>query len=259
MTLGPRLACALTLAALAAGCSSTEKDVPSDPAWGDAEAAYVAGDWSRAIASFQRFLADNPRDPRRFDARLRIGRAHLALGRPAAALPHVEEVIASDGAPSERVAEGHSVRGLIYHQMGLPERAETDFLRALSKGGGQIRRDDCLYFLGVSRIRQGRWDEGIADLNLLLRETPDSAWAPRARGIRGSTSHVFVVQAGAFADAAGARRRADDLRERGIDVELVPDGALTAVRFGRFRTWREAQAEAERVQRECEMETVVIP
>jgi len=248
----------LLLASLAAaGCTSTPESGPKDSDWTNAEAAYLGGEWGSAISGYERWIAANSSDRRVNAAKLRIARSWLSLGKPGNALPVLDEVLNS-GPASALVADAHAARGMAYHGLGSPPKAEAEFVDALRIGGDEVRRDECLYYLGLSKIRQGRWEPGLTDLFILLRESPDSPYAPKAKALRAAPDHIFSIQAGAFADPAGARRRAEELKAKGYEPFLVPDGALNCVRIGRFTTWREAQDEA-KILEAAGIETTVVP
>lgn len=249
---------ALLLAALAAGCSSTPDDAPRDTAFSDAEAAYLQESWSVAIPAYERFLSAHPDDSRACYAKLRIGRANLALNRPSAALPWLDQAVS--GAPDSRLkADAHAARGVAQHMLGSPARAEAELLEAIRIGGDEVRKDECLYYLGVCRIRQGDWEEGLADMGAVIKTAPDSPYAAKARSLRGSGVRAFAIQVGAFGDPAGARRRADDLRAKGYDSEIVPEGALNCVRTGRYATWAEAAEAAKALETVTGYDATVVP
>ncbi|MCE9581773.1 MAG: tetratricopeptide repeat protein [Planctomycetes bacterium] len=254
--IAPALFAALLLSA--AGCSSGPDKTSEDPGWRDAESAYLAGDWPTAISAYERFISAHPDDKRATDARLRIGRAYLAQNRPASALPFLDQVVSSNP-PDPVKADAHAARGMAQHLLGNPQRAEAEFMDAVRIGGSEIRRDECLYYVAVSKIRQGRWDEGLGDLGLVVRETPDSPYAIKARALRSSPERFFTVQAGAFADPAGARRRADELRTKGFDATIVPEGTLNCVRVGKYSGWREAIDQAKLIETTVGGETAVVP
>lgn len=248
----------LCAAIAAAGCSTTPDKPSTDPDWKSGEEAFLLGDWDRAIASYKRFLAAHASDDRVAEAHARIGRAWLGLGNPASALTSFDAALAAD--PDDLVAgDARLGRGMAYHALGSPPRAESEFVEALRVGGDRIRRDDALWFLGLSRIRQGKWDEGLADLLVLTKDYPDSPWAARARALRAAPERFFAVQVGAFSDPAGARARSEELRKKGYDPAIVPWDALHCVRVGRYPTWREAQAAAEEVAGATGLETAVVP
>jgi tetratricopeptide (TPR) repeat protein len=253
-----RLLACLAVLAIAAGCSSTPEGPPEDRTWKDADAAYLAGDWTAAMRGYEEWTRNHPGDDRRPTAKLRIARCHLALGRPASALPLLDEVISADP-PAPLAGDARAARGMVYHLLGFPAKAEPEFVDALRVGGDDIRRDEATYFLALSKIRQGRWDDGLTDLAILLKTYPDSPWVPKARDLRATTERVFSVQAGAFSDPAGARKRADELKARGYDPAIVPDGGLHCVRVGRFATWREAKAEADALSAATGVETAIVP
>ncbi len=247
----------LAVAALA-GCSGTEKDQPRDTSWTDAEAAYLAGEWSVAIPAYDRFISSHADDSRVVHARLRVGRSYLAMNRPAAALPFIDQAL-SDAPDRKFRADAHSARGIAQHLLGAPEKAEAEFLEAIRIGEGYIRKDEVLYYLGVCRIRRGDWDDGLADMGAVIKEAPDSPYAAKARSIRSSGVRAFSVQVGAFGDPAGARRRADELRAKGYDSEIVPEGTLNCVRTGRYATWGEATEAARALETVTGFDAAVVP
>lgn len=248
----------LLLAGLAAaGCSTTPDGPSNDPDWKSAEEAYLSGDFNAAAARFQKFVSANPKDDRVPQAKLRIGRSYLALGNPARALQYLDEVLAS-GPGAALEGDAHAARGMAFHGLGSPSKAESEFQDALRTGGDEVRRDECLWYLGLSRIRQSRWDEGLGDLGVLLKDHPDSSYAARAKALRAQPDRAFSIQAGAFSDPAGARRRSEELKAKGYEPEIVPDGGFHCVRVGRFTSWREAQNEAAALEA-AGFETAVVP
>jgi tetratricopeptide (TPR) repeat protein len=252
------LARALLLTIAVAGCSTTPDDKPHDTAWSDAEGAYLSGEWATAIPAYDRFIAGHADDSRVVIAKLRIGRSYLAQNRPASALPFIDQAIAN--APDRPFkADAHAARGLAQHQLGSPVKAEADFLEAIRVGEDRVRKDECLYYLGVCKIRSGDWEEGLAYMGSVLKEAPDSPYAIKARSLRSSGVRAFAVQVGAFTDPAGARRRSDDLRAKGYDSEIVPEGTLNCVRTGRYASWTEASEAARALETVTGFESVVVP
>ncbi|MEK7466453.1 MAG: tetratricopeptide repeat protein [Planctomycetota bacterium] len=257
MTLA-RLSVALLTALAVAGCSGTPDDQPKDTSWSDAEAAYLSGEWSSAIPAYDRFINSHPDDPRIVTAKLRIARAWLAQNRPASALPFIDHAIAN--APDRPFkADAHAARGLAQHMLGAPAKAEAEFLEAIRVGEDRVRKDECLYYLGVCKIRAGDWEEGLAYMGSVIKEAPDSPYSVKARSIRSSGVRAFAIQVGAFGEPAGARRRADDLRAKGYDSEIVPEGTLNCVRTGRYATWGEATEAARALETVTGYEAVVVP
>ncbi|KAF0243831.1 MAG: hypothetical protein FD180_3047 [Planctomycetota bacterium] len=253
-----RLPAVLFLAIAVAGCSTSEEDKPNDTSWTDAEAAYLSGDWSVSIAAYDRFISDHPDDDHVVTARLRIGRACLAQNRPAVALPYIDQVLASS--PDRPLkADAHAARGLAQHLLGSPAKAEAEFLEAIRIGEDRVRKDECLYYLGVCKIRSGDWEEGLAYMSSVIKEAPDSPYAVKARSLRGSGVRAFAIQTGAFSDPGGARRRADELRAKGYDSEIVPEGTLNCVRTGQYATWSEATEAARALETVTGFEAVVVP
>jgi tetratricopeptide (TPR) repeat protein len=253
-----RLTAALLLAFAAAGCSTTEENKPTDTSWTEAEGAYLAGEWATAIPAYDRFINGHADDPRVVTAKLRIGRAYLAQNRPANALPFIDQAFAA--APDRAFkADAHAARGLAQHLLGSPARAEAEFLEAIRVGEDRVRKDECLYYLGVCKIREGDWEEGLAYMGSVIKEAPDSPYAVKARSIRASGTRAFAIQVGAFSDPAGARRRSDDLRAKGYDSEIVPEGTLNCVRTGRYTSWAEATEAARALESVTGYESVVVP
>jgi tetratricopeptide (TPR) repeat protein len=242
---------------LVPGCSSGP-DKPEAGDWQQGDEAFLAGRWDAAIAAYRRFVQSNPRDSQVPLAHLRIGRAYLAQGQPGSALPEFDLALEGDGSDAVE-AEAHAARGIAYHGLGSPAKAELEFTAALRTGGKRVRRDEALFYLGVSKIRQGRWDEGLADLHTVTREHADSEFAARARAVRSAPERSFAIQVGAFSDPAGARRRCDELKAKGYEPVIVPQEDLQCVRVGRYTSWREAQAAADGVKDKTGLETVVVP
>ena len=248
----------LLLALAVAGCAGTEKDQPKDTSWSDAEGAYLSGEWSSAIPAYDRFIASHAEDPRVVTAKLRIGRAYLAQNRPANALPFIDQALAAASDRSLK-ADAHAARGLAQHMLGSPAKAEAEFLEAIRVGEDRVRKDECLYYLGVCKIRAGDWEEGLAYMGSVIKEAPDSPYAVKARALRSSGHRAFAIQVGAFTEPGGARRRADELRAKGYDSEIVPEGTLNCVRTGRYATWGEATEAARALETVTGFEAVVVP
>jgi serine/threonine protein kinase/Flp pilus assembly protein TadD len=208
-------------------------DLKPATAWGYfllGDEAYRRGDRAGAIRAFEAAVGLSPED---FWSELLLARCYAdrkEWDRAKACLT-VSIVVRPD------VVWARLLRGYVHREMGVLVAADADFAKAeeLLAGGadGAARFSLCLN-RGLLRLRQGRHDEGVADLEAAARLQPDD-WSPHLNLARA------YEQAGSKDEAEGelrlvlARRppplvlsdyhaaRARDLYEARRDEEAVAE------------------------------------
>ena len=219
-------------------------------------------------------------------ASLSQARSDLDAGRLPEAERQLSALISANGASSV-LSELHYLRGVARQKQGRYLEARQDFtLGATSRGTRQTQvfsavalanmdfEEGCdapaislyrqaldsnvrdlpidlmLLRLGVALQRQGRWTEADDIFARLISQYPKSPLVPQARQRFEATA--FTVQAGLFVDRRNADALAANLRSRNFPVSqsvtLSDNRTAYLVNVGRFRTFDEARATAQRLQ-----------
>lgn len=181
--------------------------------------------FSVRIWTLATFLALAGCAPRGLEA-LRRGDEALAAGRPADAVPLLEQAVTD--LPTEALAWNQL--GLAYHGVGKPDEARKAYLRALEANRNLF---DVQFNLGALEFEAGRWTEAERALRTYLAVAPNRT----------------NVQAWRMLGEAQLATQQIDLAERHLAtaVQLAPEDAVLRNRLGwalaQKRRWRDAQAQ----------------
>jgi tetratricopeptide (TPR) repeat protein len=208
-------------------------DLKPATAWGYfllGDEAYRRGDRPGAIRAFEAAVGLSPED---FWSELLLARCYADRKEwdKAMACLTVSIVVRPD------VVWARLLRGYVHGEMGVLVAADADFAKAeeLLAGGsdGAARFSLCLN-RGLLRLRQGRLDEGVADLGAAARLQPDD-WSPHLNLARAYEQAGRKGEAGREVQLVLARRppplvladyhaaRARDLYEARRDEEAVAE------------------------------------
>jgi tetratricopeptide (TPR) repeat protein len=171
------------------------------------------------------FLALGGCAPRGLEA-LRRGDEALAAGRPAEAVPLLEQAVTD--LPTEALAWNQL--GLAYHGVGKADEARKAYLRALEANRNLF---DVQFNLGALEFESGRWTEAERALRTYLALVPNRT----------------NVQAWRMLGEAQLATQQIDLAERHLAtaVQLAPDDPVLRNRLGwalaQKRRWRDAHAQ----------------
>lgn len=181
--------------------------------------------FSVRIWTLATFLALAGCAPRGLEA-LRRGDEALAAGRPAEAVPLLEQAVTD--LPTEALAWNQL--GLAYHGIGKPDEARKAYLRALEANRNLF---DVQFNLGALEFESGRWTEAERALRTYLALVPNRT----------------NVQAWRMLGEAQLATQQIDLAERHLAtaVQLAPDDPVLRNRLGwalaQKRRWRDAHAQ----------------
>jgi len=251
----PTLVRALVLLALV-GCSQPPPASRSSPRLlGEAEQAMLQGQWDRAAAQYESFLAENPGDGQRAEVRLQLGKCRLAAGKPEPAIRAFDQALGEQ--PSAPVRwEILFRRAIAYRLQGDAVRAVDGFrsvvMSPLGERGRSVTNDELHYEYATALFRTGNFVSGQAELKLCNPTGPyEKQLAPRL-GMTG-----YSVQIGAYGTEDSARAEAAKLGASLRQVSGLPP--LFLVLVGSFPRYEDAQKELSRLQRQGYTEAFILP
>lgn len=237
--------------AACAGCVSTSGGRADSPVLETATATYLAGEYDEAVRMYTDFLATSPPASLEAEGYLGRGNAYYRLAR--------FELAEADFRASERAARDRNIRAQatlgLAHSLFAQDRygeAERLYLQMLRSYKGSVPLDEATYRLGMTLVRQGKWDDGQHYLDDVVASWPTGEFAKLAKAkIPSVQERTFSVQIGAFTNRTLADGEAAKLKAKGFPGEVVAidmDGVRGfAVRSGRFATWGEAGDHASRL------------
>jgi TolA-binding protein len=248
---------ALLLLALASGC--THHGRADQAVFDSGYAAFEAGDYSRAVKDFSRYLRMDPDSPDRGEVYYYRGQALVHLERrPEAKADFLRALGADPRSPIDQFAR--VALGNLYYEEASDVEAVKQYAAVLDDPHDEIPVPHVLLRTGVALQRLGRWDKGRRYLEYLMVHHPDSAAARQAA--RYAAADAFRVQTGAFSVKASATAQARRVRQAGFSPRLarvVSSGRrLTAVQVGRAQTYSEAASLARRL-RQAGFNTLIVP
>lgn len=132
------------------------------------------GEWDKAIAAYEHYLELD--EAAASQVRLQVARAYESLGNPEKALQHLRAIALADLDPSQKAEVLESMADLL-RQMEDYEGALAAYDEILSFAKLAHYRSLILEKKGVTLLRAGRQDEGIAVLNQVLEEYPQTSGA----------------------------------------------------------------------------------
>jgi len=125
----------------------------------------------------------------------------------------------------------------------FPQASEV-LSKALARYPNQIPRDEALYKLAITHLRQGNHYQALPYLQDVAANFPNSVFAERAHDAIAHAAASMSVQFGVFRDRTAADVFAQNLRNIGIDARIESitreQKPLFAVRAGAYRDWDEA-------------------
>jgi tetratricopeptide (TPR) repeat protein len=245
-------------AAAAAGCASPPAPRRAELLQ-EADRQFLAGQFGPAAANYEAYLAENPGEARRAEIEGRMGRCHLAQGRPDAAIRAFDRALATSP-PAE-------ARWSIAFRRAVALRMQGDLPRALEgfravaaappdERGRAVVADELYFEHATALFRAGQWKAGQEELS---RVSPRGPFAARARLCRALTA--FTVQIGAFHEEPQAAAQAEKARARVLPVpaRAPGDAPLFVVTSGSFARYDDAQREADRLRKSGYPDAFVIP
>jgi len=253
--------------ALVCGCVAYPTGVAGlgvPAAFAEGEAAYLAGDYSRAKSLFIRFKDSRHSDPFTPWAHYWIAKCDLNLGSPRAARILFSRALSSQLSPH---LEAAALMGL-----GDAYYAERDHAQAYAhyrrlKSGrlvGRVRAEELELKLGMCQKELGRRRAADRHFSNVIKTDASSRYAREAAKMRSATpsrtpSRAAVpargrwhVQAGVFSKSQGARDLQSRLRRSRFSFSVVTERKAGAVyyvvRGGTHATEAAAKSEAGRLQ-----------
>lgn len=221
---------------------------------------YRARQYQPAEAELNRFLAEVKTGPEVADALYVRGLIRVQTDRPGEARSDFEQAFGYKPSPL-LAAKLEVALGNLDTSAERPQEAITHYAAALYNLPIGPPTDQVLYWMGVNQQILGQWMEAGLSFSRLLEEYRTSPLAEKARGrLR---YHAFTVCLGAYSDLSAAHRRADELREKKLDV-LVTGGVqadglpMAMVQMGSYRTLAEAKTALAEVQKN-EPQAEIVP
>ncbi len=155
------------------------------------------GHLEAAILAFETFLQEQPKDPRRAEARFFLAEAKLEKGLSAEALRDYRAFL--------KEFPKHGLSSRAHFRVGTLEldnkryKAASTHFSAVEKGP---LADQALYYLGHIRFRLGDWKGTIKALSGLLRHYPKSPWVVDSRYALGMAGYREGDDEGALRNLA---------------------------------------------------------
>lgn len=223
-----------------------------------AKEQYLLKEYSQAALNYEKYLADNPGDPRRAVYLTWLGKCYLGANNPALAIASFDQALVERPDPSLRW-EILFRRAVAYRMRGDNSRALEDFRAAAAAPVAErtVTSDALHYEYAISLFRVGDWKAGQAQLAAV---NPRGEYAAKVAPRRLLTA--FTVQTGAFSDPAHAEALVAKLKSLGLAgaVQPVPgDKPLYLATVGRFERYEDARREAERLKQLGFSDAFVIP
>jgi len=143
------------------------------------------------------------------DALYRAAERELDLGRPEAALSHLERLLhereqarMQGSYERTRYAQARFLIAEIYRdKLGQPERARLEFRKVFSDHPTSLLADDALWNEAITASRSERGAAACAPLEILVSKLPDSRFAPCAiklcptlSAVPGRRCHAYVMR-----------------------------------------------------------------
>lgn len=139
--------------------------------------AFADGLWDLSSRFLERFLDRSPADPRAPDARILLGKALMALGKPDQALNHFRRV---DPGAGERVPEAFFWQGEALFKLKRFNEAQGAYESLLAYSPGHPLAEEARYALAWSLMEQGKNPEAAEAFRQVLKAAPEGKHSPSA-------------------------------------------------------------------------------
>jgi tetratricopeptide (TPR) repeat protein len=217
-------------------CSARSPKAPPPappPPTPQAEALYLAGRWTEALAA----LGDST-DPRAADL---AGRCLMGLGRPEEAIGRFETAIRESEDPTAAIA-ARARLAHAYLEAERPREALAEARRVLSSphGAASVPLAPFLLTAGSAAARAGQWEEAEDYVRRAMVESDAAVREAAPARLALLERRAFTVQLGLFATRAGAEALA---ARTGGEVLSAPPALFVVVR-GRYESWADAREAA---------------
>jgi len=203
-----------------AGCVGARAAIP----------ARQKGPWYMEQGRYQEGIADFGRqldaDPQNWQAAYWMGRYHLALNQPDAAIPLLEKAVRL----APRDAEAGYWLGVGYWAQGLLEQERIQYQKVLALDPGHLGAN---LYLGHNYLDRGELEQAVAQYDRVLQEKPTQPDA---------LFHRAAVQA-----RLGRRNEAKHGWKRFL--ALYPDGAMALAAADHLNSWGDFDFRGTRVGR----------
>jgi tetratricopeptide (TPR) repeat protein len=240
----------IAVLALAAGCGdAATRPGGNRAAFDEAYATFEAGQWQRAIDGFNGYLRTAP-EAERGEVYYYRGEAQIHLRRREDA--RADFVRAIDAKPPQPVdAFARIALGNLYYEEGADAKAVEQYAEAIKNPPAGLPLDQALLRLAVSLQRTGRFSAADKYFQHLIDRYPGTQASVEA--LRRIHFDAFTIQTGAFASTITAQGEVDRLRAAGLDGRMAKtmrgSQVLYAIQVGRYATYPEAAAAAQRISR----------
>ena len=248
---------AVSLSSLLAGCATAPSSgtAPAgreaDDVFRKGEGQYLQAQYAAAARTFRGFTDRFPGNPREPEARYWLGCSLMVLENEPEARRELEAVLASR-ATEDLKSRARGGLGDLARQRENYAEAARQYEEASRKNPSGYRQEDYLYWLGISRIRQGDWTGGRRNLERLIAEFPSVHWVAQARVPLALPEQHFHVQVGAYRNAESARAEQAGLQRKGVRTEVrmvTVDGQPRHLLLsGSYAAFAEAAREAARIK-----------
>lgn len=215
----------------------------------------LQGNWERAAAQYEQFLAENPGDAQRAEIRMQAGKCRLGGGNVESAIRSFDQALL-DQPPGPVRWEILFRRAVAYRVLGDSARAVEGFRAVATAPSGErgraVTNDELHYEYAIALFRAGDFRSGQAELKLVGPSGPYGRLAAPRLGLTG-----YSVQVGAFGREDDARNEASKLK---ASVRAVPGTpTLFLVLVGSFTRYEDAQRELVRLQRLGYTDAFILP
>lgn len=243
----------VVLAASLAGCAGQRARSEEKPALlMTAGTNFLAERYEQAVINYTDFLASENRPEFMAEAYVGRGNAYLKLSKYDTAENDYRTAysMARDRELRAQALAGMATSIFAQEHFDTSENLCRDLLRTYK---GLIQQDDIMLRLGLSLIRQGKWDEGTEQLEEVVAKWPSGGAAETAEAkLAAVREKFFSVQTGAFTNKQMAETALKDLKAKGFAGTIEPMNIKGvqgyAVRSGRFSTWQAAGEHAEKLK-----------
>jgi tetratricopeptide (TPR) repeat protein len=142
-------------------------------------------------------------------------------------------------------AKAHATLGTLCYEAGNLRDAIANYEKAVPSLPDVPPTDVVRFDYGVCLIREGRWQQGRAELAAVIRGYPSGSAAGAAQSLADWPRDYFSIQCGAFRDRAAAESLVKSLKKKGVTarVELRSRSnvKLYLVLVGQFNTFDQAE------------------